>query len=81
MIKLEEIYNDENIVILELAETRRTEERIIRTERNNVLLHTHNRNGQRGIGLLVHETWSSKIIEFTTISDRITVLKYEYIQT
>jgi endonuclease/exonuclease/phosphatase family metal-dependent hydrolase len=76
LIELENSLKNINWDILGLSEVRRDGEDIVERE-NTIFFYCGNSSGQSGVGFLVHKKWKDNILEFTSYSDRIAVLKFK----
>ena len=66
-----------NFDIIGISETRKFEQNLSKRKNGNYLLMGQAKNGFRGTGFYIHKKWTSKIKEFKSASDRISVLKLE----
>ena len=75
ILELENAMNDSKIDILELAEIRRLDEKIVKRKSGYIFCHEGIIAGQRGVGFLISPDLEDRIEEFKGISDRIATLK------
>lgn len=75
LIELQKAQKDAEIDIVGIGEVRRSGEGIIKTKNGSTFCYFGLTEGQRGVGFLINKKWSSALISFQGITERIALAR------